>query len=74
MSAPVFAFTDGSHRLGSWNRLHRTISLSRRMVFEQPWSVVREVLKHEMAHQYVDEVLRIHDETRAWPCLHAHLS
>jgi hypothetical protein len=29
--------------------------------------VVREVLKHELAHQYVDEVLGIHDETAHGP-------
>jgi hypothetical protein len=67
LHAPVFAFTDGSRRLGCWNRQHRTISLSRPLVFEQPWSIVREVLRHELAHQYVDEVLRIHDETAHGP-------
>jgi len=67
LRAPVFAFAEGTARLGCWNRLHRTISLSRQLVFEQPWSVVREVLKHEMAHQYVDEALRIHDETAHGP-------
>jgi len=67
LHAPVFAFADGAVRLGCWNRLHRTISLSRQLVFEQPWSAVREVLKHEIAHQYVDEALRIHDETAHGP-------
>jgi hypothetical protein len=36
-------------------------------VYQQPWGVVREVLKHELAHQYVDEVLGIHDETAHGP-------
>jgi hypothetical protein len=64
---PVIALANGAHRLGSWHRGHRTISLSRELVFQQPWGVVREVLKHELAHQYVDEVLRIHDETAHGP-------
>jgi hypothetical protein len=64
---PVIALADGGHRWGSWNRGHRTISVSRELVFQQPWGVVREVLKHELAHQYVDEVLRIHDETAHGP-------
>jgi hypothetical protein len=64
---PVFAFADSEKRLGCWHRLARTISLSRQLVFEQSWSVVREVLKHEMAHQYVDEALHIHDETAHGP-------
>lgn len=67
LHAPVFAFADGEKRLGCWNRLQRTISLSRQLVFEQSWSVVREVLKHELAHQYVDEALHIHDETAHGP-------
>jgi hypothetical protein len=67
LKTPVIALADGLHRLGSWHRLHRTISVSRELVFQQPWGVVREVLKHEIAHQYVDEVLRIHDETAHGP-------
>ena len=41
----------------------RTIEMSRPLVSEQPWGAVVEVLKHEMAHQYVHEVLRRDDET-----------
>jgi hypothetical protein len=67
LRAPVLALSDGPHRLGCWNRPQRTISLARTLVFEQPWGLVREVLKHEMAHQYVDEALRIHDETAHGP-------
>ncbi len=67
LHAPVFAFAEGTARLGCWNRLHRTISLSRQLVFERPWGVVREVLKHEIAHQYIDEALRIRDETAHGP-------
>jgi hypothetical protein len=67
LRSPVIALADGAHRLGSWHRGHRTISLSRELVFGQPWGVVREVLKHEIAHQYVDEALRVHDETAHGP-------
>jgi hypothetical protein len=64
---PVLALSDSERRLGEWSRAHRTISISRRLVVQHPWGVVREVLKHEMAHQYVDEVLGIHDETAHGP-------
>ncbi len=67
LQAPVLALSDGVHRLGCWHRLHRTISIARELVFEQPWGVVREVFKHEIAHQYVDEVLRVDDETAHGP-------
>jgi hypothetical protein len=64
---PALALSDTARRLGAWERATRTISLSRALVFQQPWGAVREVLKHELAHQYVDEVLRIHDETAHGP-------
>jgi hypothetical protein len=67
LRAPVLTLSDGPHRLGSWNRLQRTIALARGLVFGQPWGLVREVLKHEIAHQYVDEGLQIHDETAHGP-------
>jgi hypothetical protein len=49
--------TDASRQLGRWERATRTIALSRQLVSERPWGEVVEVLKHEMAHQYCDEVL-----------------
>lgn len=64
---PVLALSDGEHRLGAWNRGQRTIALARALIFGQPWSAVREVLKHEMAHQFVDEALGIHGETAHGP-------
>ena len=63
MRPPVMELSDRVRALGSWQRSSRTIALSRRMVRQAPWSSVLEVLKHEMAHQYVDEVLQVHDET-----------
>ena len=42
-----------------------------RLVTEHPWTVVLEVLRHEMAHQYVDEVLGVHDETAHGPTFQA---
>ncbi len=56
-----------SVRLGSWERRARTISLSHVLVTTHPWSAVVEVLRHEMAHQYVDEVLHVHGETAHGP-------
>jgi hypothetical protein len=58
LRTPVVALSDSPHRLGCWHRLHRTVSIARELVFQQPWGVVREVLKHEIAHQYVDEAFR----------------
>jgi hypothetical protein len=54
-------------KLGRWVRHTRTIEISRPMVLEERWGAVVEVLKHEMAHQYVHEVLDAIDETAHGP-------
>ncbi len=64
---PVLALDDTVVRLGQWHRQQRVMSLSRPLVRSRSWAVVREVLKHEMAHQYVDEVLGVHDESAHGP-------
>jgi hypothetical protein len=45
----------------------RTLELSRALIVKEPWPVTVEILKHEMAHQFVDEVLGIKDETAHGP-------
>jgi predicted SprT family Zn-dependent metalloprotease len=67
LRAPAFELTDGSERLGRWLPQPRTIELSRRLLVEHGWGVLEEVLKHEMAHQYVHEVLQVHGEPAHGP-------
>jgi hypothetical protein len=64
---PQFELVVARARLGRWVAATRTIELSRPLALEQPWGVVVEVLKHEMAHQYVDEVLGERSETAHGP-------
>ena len=64
---PVLSLTDSSARLGRWISVERTLEISRRVLVEHGWGVVLEVLKHEMAHQFVDEVLRLVDERAHGP-------
>jgi hypothetical protein len=64
---PAFELTDGFERLGRWVPRPRTIELSRRLLSEHGWGVLEEVLKHEMAHQYVDEVLQVQGEPAHGP-------
>ncbi len=54
---PVLALVDGPAELGCWVPQARSLALSRDLVLAHSWVVVGEVLKHEMAHQFVDEVL-----------------
>jgi hypothetical protein len=48
--------------LGRWVGARRTLEIARALVLEHTWGVVIEVLKHEMAHQWVHEVLGRRDE------------
>ena len=64
---PVFALDATRVRLGRWDAQQRTLALSRPLVLEQSWAVVREVLKHEIAHQFVDEVLGVRDQSAHGP-------
>ena len=58
MRAPVLDLHDAGP-LGRWMPDRRWITLRRSLAYEAPWGQVIEVLRHEMAHQYVAEVLRI---------------
>jgi Protein of unknown function (DUF2786)/SprT-like family len=60
---PVLALSGAAARLGCWVRASRRLELSRALVLERPWPEVIAVLQHEMAHQFVDEVLAVRDET-----------
>jgi hypothetical protein len=58
LRSPQFALSEATTFLGRWFQNTRTIELSRSFVRTHDWTVVLEVLKHEMAHQFVHEVLR----------------
>lgn len=60
---PTLGLHAGEHRLGFWQGATRTLSLAEELVMTRSWGVVLEVLKHEMAHQYVHEILGRTDET-----------
>jgi hypothetical protein len=60
---PVLELGDAGSRLGRWERAVRTIQLGRSLLTDHGWGVAVEVLKHEMAHQFVDEVLGLEAES-----------
>ncbi|MCP4668772.1 MAG: SprT family zinc-dependent metalloprotease [Deltaproteobacteria bacterium] len=59
---PLFSLQDMEGRWGYWSREKREICLSRKLVLHHSWDSVREVLLHEAAHQFSDEVLGTHNE------------
>lgn len=67
LTAPTLEFVFTDTTLGRWIPQTRTIEISRRLVVEQSWGAVVEVLKHEAAHQYVFEVLRETEQTAHGP-------
>lgn len=67
LRAPAFELVGSSERLGRWVPSHRTLELSPDLLVKFGWGVLEEVLKHEMAHQYVDEVLGVRDEPAHGP-------
>lgn len=58
----TLALMDSERVLGQWDPKSLTIRLQRAFVCTAPWLETLEVLKHEMAHQFVDEVYRRRDE------------
>ncbi|MGE0143499.1 MAG: DUF2786 domain-containing protein [Planctomycetota bacterium] len=48
---------------GRWVGDARTIEISRWHLLESPWIEVLATLRHEMAHQFVDEVMCVRDES-----------
>jgi hypothetical protein len=67
LRVPALELTETTERLGRWVSDRRTLELSRALLLRHGWGVLEEVLKHEMAHQYVDEVLEVHDESAHGP-------
>ena len=59
---PLFAIRDLKSKWGYWSSEKREISLSAELVYNHSWGAVREVLFHEMAHQYAEQVLDSRNE------------
>ena len=55
LAPPAFRISDTKVTLGEWHHDTRTISISSSLINGHSWDVVINVLKHEMAHQYVHE-------------------
>ncbi len=53
LTTPTIDISSGESRLGWWSFETKTISISSHLIKTEVWDIVLEVLKHEMAHQYV---------------------
>lgn len=67
----VMELTDKSSAIAEWLPNTLTIRFSRSAVSTMLWPQVKEILRHEMAHQFVSEVLGIRDESAHGPAFQA---
>ena len=61
LRAPTVLLSDSTAFLGRWQPEDRTIAIAR-TALGYGWGTTLEVLKHEMAHQHVEESLGLHGE------------
>lgn len=71
LTPPTLSLTDAPTTLGGWRPDLRALSLQRALIRDASWVQVVEVLRHEMAHQYVSEVLKITHEPPHGPTFRA---
>ena len=57
LRTPTIRLGLSRRRLGEWCGQTRCLTISGHHILENPWGHVLETLRHEMAHQYVHEVL-----------------
>jgi hypothetical protein len=57
LKRPVFILSDSKKKLGSWDGNRRTLMISRHHILSHDWETVVDTLRHEMAHQYIEEHL-----------------
>ncbi len=73
LQLPVLQIDRGEQRLGRWEREARLLSIAHHHIWTHAWDEVLGTLKHEMAHQFVDEQLggdeRPHGPQFARACL-----
>ncbi|MGA1875838.1 MAG: SprT-like domain-containing protein, partial [bacterium] len=64
MSPPCIDLIHSEKVMGKWEGgMKRKLSISSLFMRRYPWQYVQEVLYHEMAHQYVEEILKITEES-----------
>ncbi len=56
MRMPLFSIRDLSSKWGYWSATRNEICISRQLALNYPWDSVREILLHEMAHQFTTQV------------------
>lgn len=56
LRTPLIRISDQTTCWASWDTRQRCISIARRLIENHSWDIVIEILKHEMAHQWVSDM------------------
>ncbi len=67
LSRPVIVLSGSGLALGHWDQSRRTIAISSSHIVSHAWEDVLDTLRHEMAHQYVDDELHPEGESAHGP-------
>ena len=59
---PVIQLGCSVRQLGCWDEEKRVLTISQTHIEQVAWHLVLDTLRHEMAHQYVQEVLKVEGE------------
>jgi hypothetical protein len=63
LQRPVIVVADAMRTLGAWDGRQRVLSIAATHLADDPWPQVMVTLRHEMAHQYAEEVLGAVEES-----------
>lgn len=66
LAPAVMVVGDFASPLARWDATKRSIEVSFDFICKHPWPIVLEVLRHEIAHQIVDELFKQHCIHGAW--------
>jgi hypothetical protein len=61
LRTPVIVVCDLGKKWGTWDSFYEVISINQNLICNHSWDIVLEVFKHEMAHQYVSQVLGLEE-------------
>ncbi len=64
---PLFVIKEMQTQWGNWSREKREISLSRQLVMNYSWDSIRDVLRHETAHQIAQQLFGAFTQTPHGP-------
>jgi len=67
LKKPLFCLKNFKFQLGTWNAEKKEICLSRNLIYNHGWNIIRETLLHEMAHQFAEQVLGASGESPHGP-------